>query len=245
MNNLNYSFTYYLDSMQREDYGMHKWYPLLREFTFTSTEYLLIPDEISDVLDNTCSRELLEFVDSVINKYDGKVFPRLHLVSPKYFKPCTTAKQVFRILRSTPRTQEVLRDCLRRNVDCPLFLREWHDFSDLTEIRCFISNGKLTAFCQNDAQKDSEPLENPLEMKQRVIDFVDRLLPSCPYRDCTLDLALSQDTIHLVEVNTPYTMLAGTGLFEYPAEAPLLKQGTLNGPLFRYYTSLFYDVGEV
>ena len=229
---------------ERDEYGMQVWYEPLREFTFHSTSYLLSPQQIDEILNGIYNPELLEILDAIIDGYNRKVFPRLHLVSPKHFRPCTSASEILDILRITPRTFSVLKEAHDSKTDCPLFLREWRDFSDMTEVRCFIVDGRVTACCQNDSQSDSEPIENPKEVKQRVLSFVERLIPFCPYRECTLDLALNSTAIYLVEINTPFTMLAGTGLFEYPAESKLLENGTPNGPVFRYYKSLFYEIAE-
>jgi len=227
----------------REKYGMHIWYPAIAQFTFHSTCITLTPRDIEDVLECKPSGGLLDRIDEVIKYYGGKVFPRLHYLSPKYLAPCESASFILGLLVGTTRTQNVLIS--HRDKGCPLFLREWVNFGQATEIRCFIVRGRLTCMSQNDSQADSEPLEHPQLVKSRVMRFIDTCLPHLPYKDCTVDVALIGKSMYIVEINTPFDMLAGSGLFSYPHEAELLSRGTPNGPILRYHTDAFYGVGEI
>jgi hypothetical protein len=228
----------------REKYGMDVWYPAIERFTFRSTKYVLSPTQIEDILVSKPNSDLLAHIDDIItNQYSGKVFPRLHYLSPKHYPVCTSAREIFDILVKTTRTFNVLIS--HRKKGCPLYLREWVSFRKATEVRCFIANGKLTAMCQNDSQAESEPLRRPAVVKRVVADFIGMCLPLVPYRDCTIDVAILRGMPYIVEINTPFDMLAGSGLFSYPQEQHLLANGTINGPLFRYHTDAFFGIGEM
>lgn len=202
------------------------WYPLLAPYTSkTDLIDLTLPKEEQN-------RRIAEILAQ------GPRFVRLDELSPKHFRPCTTVEQVWQCLQ-VPRTLDVIRTSKY------LCLREWVDFTDLIELRCFI-NGKITAISQNDAQASSEPLAefcDPAQIKSALIRYVDQFLHLLP--PCTLDLAVDRQlNFQVIEVNSTVHERAGSALFdmENPADLHLLD----NGPVvLRFYADLFYNLDQV
>lgn len=217
------------------------WYPLLQAFT---AETILIDLSLPP-------RQRNELIEQAIARL-GPVFVRVDELSPKHFTPCATVQQVWDCLKAQ-RTSNYL------TWSRYLCLRKWVDFSELIEVRCFITDG-LTAISQNDAQKQSEPLlgflnskprkgdaeeNDPYLIKQAIVNFTRTLLPLLPPR-CTLDLAFDRDLkFQVVEVNSSFLAEAGAGLFnmDNPADLFQLERGQAN-PRFRYYANLFYGQEE-
>lgn len=220
---------------------LSEWYEPLRPYT---AETVLIPFSLP-------AEERNRKVAEVINQW-GRVFVRLDELSPKYFHPCTSAKEVWDCL-NTVRTLGYV------NPSGCLCLRKWVDFSELLELRCFMYNG-LTAISQNDANKDSEPMlgfinetargeDNEQNDAYRIkeaakafITMIEHLLPM----QCTIDIAFDRNLkFQVVEVNSSFKEQAGTGLFDEDNDADMfqLEFGQRN-PRFRYFVDLFRRVEE-
>ena len=205
---------------------LSEWYPLLKEFTF-ETKMIPLQQEKS---------EIDKAIESTIQKW-GPVFVRLDQQSPKHFEPCKNPKQVWQCLK-VPRTEPLLATSKF------LCLRRWVSFEKLIELRCFLHCG-LTGISQNDAQKDSKPMDNPKEMKKVAIDFIESITNILPDH-CTVDLAFDEDIkVFVVGVNSSFLDRAGSGLFDLdnPADEYQLKKGQ-GKIIFRYYSDIFYGLEE-
>lgn len=219
---------------------LSEWYPLLEEFT---DDTILIPFQQP-------YGSLVRAIENVIKEW-GPVFVRLDERSPKYYKACSNSVQVLSCLH-VPRTE-----CLLETSKW-LCLRKWKSFENLTELRCFMYNG-LTAISQNDSQKQSEPIENPIRLKELTIDFIDMItaratevakekkIPDLP-SECTIDIAIDieNEEMYIVEVNPSFTTTAGSGHFD-PENNPSDKHQMMfgqNNIRFRYYSDLFFHIEE-
>jgi len=226
-------------------YGMSKWYLTLEQFTFESSSVELTKEDMENILKSKqMSKPTMINIKNILKKYTN-VFIRLENKSPKYLEPIDikSINGIYKILNCS-RTVELLRDCLDRNENCLLWLRRYKNFDDMLEFRIFVVNNKITAITQNDCNKKSEIVLKPSIYKKIIINFTNQLI--C-YNDCTIDIAINKNTkdCYLVEINTPYTMLADGGLFDNEIDRHLLEGNNIGYIPFRFYTSNFYEIDEI
>eukprot|EP00753_Platysulcus_tardus_P016520 PLAT5797.1.p1 GENE.PLAT5797.1~~PLAT5797.1.p1 ORF type:complete len:505 (-),score=230.03 PLAT5797.1:171-1643(-) len=103
-------------------------------------------------------------------------------------------------------------------------LRPWVDIPLSAEFRVFVYAGKLTAVSQSQTQVFFPDL---LQRKDKelsyIASFVERLLPSLPYDNAVLDVAvLPKLGVKLVEVN-PWARSTSAALFDWEQDWPQLS----------------------
>ena len=169
------------------------------------------------------------------------VFFRVNEVSPKVFTPCKSADDVFDALL-VPRAAKYPDShlCFRKYVP--------NIATDYVELRCFISAGRCTAITQNDAQVDSEPLDEPEKIKCIALEFAGVCRKRLAHlQNYTIDIAIHKQTYwrFVVEINSSHREDACTGLFDEnsPSDMAQLDRGII--PKFRYFTSIFLEYEEI
>jgi hypothetical protein len=164
---------------------------------------------------NLINENLINKISSVLEIYkDEGAFVKTSLKSDKKnskglkITPCFTVNDVFENLVSS---DQILQSLL---FGCNLIVRRWVDIKTQNEFRVYILNKQIKAICQ---QSLTEKIENKLD-QNKLIEIIKKFYDSLEieYDDCVLDLYISKEKIHLIEINSGGAWsTAGSGLFNW------------------------------
>jgi len=239
-------------SRQIKYYGAEHWYPLLHGRGLTMDSVLVsmlistltsTPTQsqaattgmIDSILTGYASPELTQAITTALISapLSGKnLFVKLNSVSPKDTGLHMTSlhninsntsiiQQIVKLLSSSRRVCDTLKDRSRPHY---LFLREfWPEIMLSSEFRVFVTNRQCVACSQNNTTVCDVLSE--AEIKTQIVTFCQSVMKLLWYNDCTLDVVYlaSQQRFYLIEVNTPYYLLAGTALFDQEQDADVLS----------------------
>lgn len=164
---------------------------------------------------NLINENLIRKISSVLEIYkDDGAFVKTSLKSAKKnskglrITPCFTVNDVIENLISS---DQILQSLL---FGCNLIVRRWVDIKSENEFRVYVLNRQIRAICQ---QSLTEKIENKLdhnELIEKIKQFYNTL--QIKYNDCVLDLHISNEKIHLIEINSGGAWsTAGAGLFNW------------------------------
>ena len=161
------------------------------------------------------NENLIRKISYVLEIYkDDGAFVKTSLKSAKKnskglkITPCFTVNDVFENLVSS---DQILQSLL---FGCNIIVRRWVDIKTQNEFRVYILNKRIRAICQ---QSLTEKIENKLDQNKliKTIEVFYNTL-QIDYDDCVLDLYISNEKIHLIEINSGGEWsTAGAGLFNW------------------------------
>ena len=181
-----------------------KWFPLISKYTIPSKLIKLDSKTVDYMIKNRKpTKELLD----IVNKNDKK-FYRLNSLSSKYKGILSFEEAIEHMFTS----ERILRT-IKAQTSPYLFIRDFVDFSNYTEYRCFVKDRSLlgVSFYDTDETKDNYLSE---KNKLALISFIKKIISELDiYNDFTVDIAFSEKKIFVIEINTPVYMMAGSGYF--------------------------------
>jgi hypothetical protein len=193
-------------------YWVSKWYDLI------------ISDGIKTPLSifiEKSENNIGEKIDEAINKLGGKAFIRLDTASSKNLIFHINNTTVFTDLSSSERTRPTLTNNKKHNIVIRKYL---DDINNMYEIRCFICKGILRGM--SGLYDTNIKLTNIQLLKLEINKFIKRVICATEYKDCTIDIIINKNDcndflisdnikidIILLEINSPVSLLATSGLF--------------------------------
>ena len=116
-----------------------------------------------------------------------------------------------------------------------LALREWKDCKD--EYRCFVWDGKFTAFCEHDGRptRDLPDSKAMIQFVQQMQRYMNRDIPRSPFLKAVVDVNVeimndqtecTQTAFTLVECNPYNPTWTGSVLFDWNEDEYLLSDAT-------------------
>ncbi|XP_065828982.1 translation initiation factor eIF2 assembly protein-like [Oscarella lobularis] len=200
--------------------------------------------------------ELNHEIQSVIDRLDGAVFPKLNWSSPSDAKwishtgtmKCTTVSDVYLLLKSSNRTSHDLNEAFVKCSDYDgsneppggfqLVLRQWEDLLPGMEFRCFVQENKLLAVCQRDYTTFYEYLDRDheailKEIEQFFKDYIQGRFSDVNY---TFDVyRRKKNRFWIIDFN-PFHCVTETLLFTWQELTELALAGD-SCAAFRFVTS--------
>jgi len=223
-----------LQRLQIKYYAANHWYPLLHDKDITMNSILvpLTKDQINNIIAKRDCPEFLQYIKQVNNNkvsnsgVNNKVFVKLGSVSPKDTSSLTamTSQQIVNILASSPRVVSNLT-----NPDWPnqyLFLRDYWSFVPSSpEFRVFVTGRRCVAISQDNFVECGQ---SPDTIKAEIVKFCSKVIDLLWYEDCTIDVVYCSAKLryYLIEINTPYYLIAGTALYNLDVDS---DRGILSG----------------
>jgi len=201
-------------------YSAENWYPLLENTDLTPKSVLIpISRKLSDLKNN---EKLLE----AIKKFPKPFFVKLSSVSPKDVDKSLIVNDINDIYSLFTQSQRVKRT-LYNDRQHYIFLRKvLPDCRTTPEFRVFVSNSKCVAITRNNIYVSQEHEK----LKNKLIEFCDNIIKLTMYIDCTLDVVYykKNNKFYLIEINTPFYLLAGTGLYDEKLDYDILSGKVYN-----------------
>jgi hypothetical protein len=178
----------------RKEYYFSEYYHILCELNINTPKSVILN-----------ANDDFKHVDNVIKLFSNEqVFARLDICSSKPEYPYTCMKDIMNDMLLSDRTKDYIKE-----KDHKLILREYIDFTNWNEIRCFVEQSKLRGISGDNDGKA------PFQTMLNIIDnIVKKIIFYCEYENCTIDIMINDNNEYMViEINTPCYICATSGLF--------------------------------
>lgn len=182
-----------------KDYYFSEYYDILVEHKINTPKSVII-SSVSDTVE----------ISKTISAFGGKCFARLDVCSSKPTKPFTSSDEIFKSLHNSSRTSKYLSDKNHK-----LIMREYINFDNYFELRCFVYDFKLRCVSSNGENTVSLNLS---KLNKKVLSaYIKKIAFLTDYESCAIDIAIDKITFKIafvIEINPPVWMSSGSALYD-------------------------------